>query len=121
MKLIKETEESLNFDTLNERDKKVIKEVIKFLKEEKNLNKDIEKSIHLKFKLKDVPKFNIDNSNFLRHVKKLNLFYNESGFLREGKHPNIVEYPIIAVQTEIRNFEKLYASIVEESLKLKIK
>jgi hypothetical protein len=77
MKLIKEIEESFNFDTLNERDKKVIKEVIKFLKEEKNLNKDIEKSIHLKFQLKNVPKFNIDNSNFLRHVKKLNLFYNQ--------------------------------------------
>ena len=54
MKLIKEIEESFNFDTLNERDKKVIKEVIKFLKEEKNLNKDIEKSIHLKFQLKNV-------------------------------------------------------------------
>ena len=74
-----------------------------------------------KFQLKDVPKFNTDNSNFLRHVKKLNLFYTESGFLREGRYPNIVEYPIIAVQTEIRNFEKLYASIAEESLKLKIK
>lgn len=121
MKLIKEVEQPFDFGTLSQRDKKVIQEVIKFLKEEKNLDKDMEKSLHLKFELKDVPKFNIDNSNFLRHVKKLNLFYNESGFLREGRYPNIVEYPIIAVQTEIRNFEKLYASIFEESLKSKIK
>ena len=117
VKIEKKWEEKFDYTTLNDRDKKIVKEVISFLKEE-DLSKEKEDSILQKFQVKEIPTYDLENSIFLKHVKKCKLFYNDQGYIREGKYPNVVQFPIVSIQSDIRNFEKLYLSIYEEALTL---
>lgn len=118
MEIKKTVYKKFNFDLMTDRDKQVVKEVINFLKEENtpDLDEKKEKAILQKFQIADVPKYDLNNSNFIRHVKKLKMFFNDQGVIRVGKYPDMKEFPIINVQSDIRDFEKLYASIVNEAV-----
>ena len=121
MKIKKTVHPKFNFDTMSDRDKGLVKEVINFLKEDKsNFDEKKEKSILQKFQISDIPKFDLSNSNFLRHARKLKIFYNDQGVIRVGDYPDVKEYPIVSIQADIRDLEKLYASIASEINNLRI-
>lgn len=118
MKISKDKiETKFDFETIKDRDKKVVSEVIDYLKNFK-VSKHICEAISQKFKLVELPVYDVDKSHFLRHIKKCNLHYEEQGYIKQGEYPHTIKYPIINVQTEVRNFEKLYASILDEGVEI---
>ena len=121
MEIKKTILQKFNYDLMTDRDKQIVKEVINFLKEEdtSNLDERKEKAILQKFQITDVPRYNLDDSNFIRHIRKLKMFFNDQAVIRVGKYPDMKEFPIINVQSDIRDFEKLYASIADETFALK--
>jgi hypothetical protein len=117
MKIESKFDEKLNYDNITDRDKKIVKEVIEYLKT-KDISEKTCDAVFQKFQLKEEPVYDLEKSNFLRHIKKLKLYYNDQGFIKEGEYPDVIRYPIVDIQYDIRVFEKIYASILEEGIKI---
>ena len=69
--------------------------------------KDLAESIKVKFKIKEIPKYDLDKSPIVAALNQVGLFCSIQGYLQEGAEPDIMQYPIIAVCSDIRNFEQL--------------
>jgi hypothetical protein len=117
MKIKNKFDEKLNYDNITDRDKKIVKEVIEYLKT-KDVSEKTCDAVFQKFKLKEEPSYDLEKSNFFRHIKKNKLHFSNSAFIKEGEYPDVIRYPIIDIQYDIRVFEKLYASILEEGIKI---
>jgi hypothetical protein len=61
----------------------------------------------LTFKLKEIPKANIDDSPFVAACKAAGLYCAIQGYIQEGQEPDIIQYPLIALCDDIRKFELL--------------
>ena len=63
--------------------------------------------IKLKFKLVEIPKYNMDSSPFVAACKEAGLYCGVQGYLQEGEEPNIIQYPVVSICDDIRRLEKL--------------
>ena len=68
---------------------------------------DVAEAIKLKFKIKEIPKYDIDNSPWTVACREAGVYCGIQGYVQEGTEPDIIQYPLIAVCSDIRNFEKL--------------
>lgn len=106
--------EKMDYSALSDRDKVVVEEVSNFLKENNLINEETKETILKTFEIKEIPIYDHSNNKILEHCRKLNIYFNSQGFVREGKYPNVKQYSIINIQTDVRNLEKLYDSITNE-------
>jgi len=114
MKIEKKTIEKMDYSALSDRDKVVVEEVSNFLKENDIINEETKEIILKTFEVKPIPIYDHSNNKILEHCKKLKIWVTTQGFIREGKYPNVTQYSIVSIQTEVRNLEKLYDSIINE-------
>ena len=114
MKIEKKVIEKMDYSALSDRDKDVVEEVSNFLKENNLINEETKEIILKTFEIKEIPTYDHSNNKILEHCKKLKIYFNSQGFTREGKYPNVKQYSIINIQTDVRNLEKLYDSIINE-------
>ena len=69
--------------------------------------KDLAESIKVKFKIKEIPKYDVESSPFVVACKAAGLYCSIQGYVQEGVEPNIIQYPLLAVCSDVRNLEKL--------------
>lgn len=68
---------------------------------------DLATSIKIKFKIKEIPKYDLESSPIVSAIKEAGMFCSVQGYLQEGAKPDIIQYPLIAVCADIRHFERL--------------
>lgn len=91
-----------NFDEINDDHKEAIKEVSKILK---SFNQDMmAEIIEQKFNLIKKPKFDKENSEFIQKAIDFGFNPTEQGIVEE----NGVEYPIVNIMADIRQWEKFW-------------
>jgi hypothetical protein len=88
--------------------------LLSFLKENDIINEETKEIILKTFEVKPIPTYDHSNNKILEHCKKLKIWFTTQGFIKEGKYPNVTQYSIVSIQTEVRNLEKLYDSIINE-------
>jgi hypothetical protein len=63
--------------------------------------------IKVKFKLKEVPKYDPASSPFVAACAEAGVYCAIQGYIQEGVEPNLIQYPLMAICEDIRKFEKL--------------
>jgi hypothetical protein len=98
-----------DYGALTEEHKAAAQEIAEYLQTQ-GLT-DVANALRLRFKLKEIPKMNIDNSPFVAACKAVGLYCAIQGYMQEGQEPNIVQYPLVALCDDIRKFELLVSAI----------
>jgi hypothetical protein len=68
---------------------------------------DIADAIKIKFKIKEIPKYDVEKSPFVTACKTAGVYCSIQGYAQEGMEPNIIQYPLLSLNADIRNFEAL--------------
>lgn len=71
--------------------------------------------IKTRFQVKEIPKYDISQSEFVKYCEKAGLNLAIQGFIREGTEPNIIQYPLMTLCDDVRKLEKLVEVIKEDS------
>jgi hypothetical protein len=98
-----------DYGALTEEHKEAAQEIAEYLQTQ-GLT-DVANALRLRFKLKEIPKMNIDDSPFVAACKASGLYCAIQGYIQEGQEPNIIQYPLIALCDDIRKFEMLISVI----------
>tara|TARA_X000001036_G_C20247577_1_gene630756 strand:- start:115 stop:504 length:390 start_codon:yes stop_codon:yes gene_type:complete len=101
-----------NFNELNKDHTSAVKEVCEILKTQ-DIDENIIEDLKLKFKIKEHPKYNINESPMFQFCKKLNIDMMEQGFVTVKENGETKLYPVGVVCEDIRILNKLFESIFE--------
>lgn len=67
--------------------------------------------IKQRFKVVEIPKFNLEDSKFARACMSAGVFPAVQGHVQEGSDIEKIEYPLVGICEDIRKLEKLYEII----------
>jgi hypothetical protein len=102
-----------DYSNLNEDHKKAAVEIAIFLADQ-GLN-EIASVIKHRFKIEEIPFYNLEKSEFYNYCKKAGLFCAVQGYIHENVNtPDAIQYPIVCISDDIRSLEKLVAVIKNE-------
>ena len=99
-----------DFGTLNNDHTKAVKEACEILKTQ-GVDETIIKDLQLKFKVKELPKYDLKESPFAQYCKKNNIVMMEQGNVTVKENGEIKLYPVGVVCEDIRILNKLFESI----------
>lgn len=99
-----------NFNELNNEHTKAVKEACEILKTQ-GVDENIIKDLQLKFKVKELPKYDLKESPFAQYCKKNNIVMMEQGNVTVKENGEIKLYPVGVVCEDIRILNKLFESI----------
>ena len=88
--------ENFDYGSINDEHKKTIEEVIKLAKEQNN--EIFAEFLALKFGIKPLPQFDLNDSEFINICKKTNMVYTLQGDVID----NGIRYPIVSIMHDIR-------------------
>lgn len=101
-----------DFGSLNNDHTKAVKEVCEILKAQ-GIDENIIKDLQFKFKVKELPKYDLNESPFAQYCKKNNIFMMEQGNVTVKENGETKLYPVGVVCEDIRILNKLFESIFE--------
>lgn len=99
-----------DFGSLNNEHTKAVKEACEILKTQ-GVDENIIKDLQLKFKVKELPKYDLNESPFAQYCKKNNIAMMEQGNVTVKENGEIKLYPVGVVCEDIRILNKLFESI----------
>ena len=104
------TNSVFDYATINEDHKKAASEIAIFL--ENQGYSEMASVIKHRFKIEEIPFYNLENSEFYNYCTKAGLFCAVQGYIHENINtPDAVQYPIVCISGDIRSLEKLVAVI----------
>lgn len=68
---------------------------------------EIATAIKIKFKIVEIPKYSLDASPIVEAFKRAGIYCSVQGYVQEGVAPNIIQYPLLSINADIRHFEAL--------------
>lgn len=68
---------------------------------------DVAEEILVRFQIEQIPTYDMEDSEFVREMKEAGIYVAIQGFLKEGSGKDAFQYPLIAVNGDIRQFNKL--------------
>ena len=83
-------------------------EILRVLKEELRVSDLALEYIKLKFQIKEIPTYNIEDSKLYKAAKKANLYLPIVGHIVEGTGLESKKYPVIGISEDIRKLDKLF-------------
>ena len=104
-----------DFGELNAEHTRAIKEACEILTTQ-GVNKDIIKDLELKFKVKQLPKYNLNESPFVQYCKKNNIGIMEQGHVTVKENGETKLYPVGVVCEDIRILNKLFENIFNDGV-----
>ena len=104
-----------NFGELNNDHTRAVQEACEILKTQ-GVDKAIINELQLKFKVKELPKYDLNTSPFLQYCKKNNIMFSEQGNITVKENDKIKLYPVIGVVEDIRILNKLFENIFNDSI-----
>lgn len=105
-----------DFGELNKDHTSAVKEACEIL-ETQGVDETIIKDLQLKFKVKELPKYDVEESPFAQYCKKNNIHMMEQGHVTVKENGEIKLYPVGVVCEDIRILNKLFESIFEAGVK----
>lgn len=95
-----------DYSTLNEDHKSAASEIAIFL-ESQGLG-DVASVIKHRFKIQEIPFYNLEDSEFFKYCQEANIFCAVQGYIHENVNtPEAVQYPIVCISEDIRSFDRL--------------
>jgi len=101
-----------NFGELNKDHTSAVKEACEILKTQ-GVDENVIKDLQLKFKVKELPKYDLKESPFAQYCKKNNIHLMEQGNVTVKENGETKLYPVGVVCEDIRILNKLFESIFE--------
>jgi hypothetical protein len=99
-----------DYSTLNDDHKTAAAEIAIFL--EGQGHSEIASVIKHRFKIEEIPFYNLENSEFYNYCQQAGLFCAIQGYVHENVNtPDAIQYPIVCISNDIRSLEKLVAVI----------
>jgi predicted ATPase with chaperone activity len=72
---------------------------------------DIAEEILVRFQIEQIPTYDMEESVFVQEMKEAGIYVAIQGFLKEGSGKNAFQYPLIAVNGDIRQFNQLIENL----------
>ena len=94
-----------NFDNVNEQHQEAAEEIVRVCKELGHT--ELAKTISSKFKLVEIPKYDFDNSEFIKACRAVGLDGSVQGFVRESD----MEYHVVLVCDDIRRLDEMIRTV----------
>ena len=91
--------------SISDDDKALVKEITMMLENENQHS--LSEQLKLTFGLKDIEKYNMDNSPFYQICKELNLPLQSQGTIKVSENGKVTEYPMVALCDDIRRLNKI--------------
>lgn len=104
-----ETLPVFDYGSLNQNHQDAAIEIAALLREKGH--KELADLIVQRFKLVEIPKYDPNESVFVQACKIAGIYVAIQGHLQEGEPPNVIQYPLVALCGDIREFEKLVGVI----------
>jgi len=101
-----------DYGSISQEDKALVKEIT-ILLEKENQNA-LAEQLKLTFGLKDVEKYNIDNSPFYQICKELNLPLQSQGTIKVSENGKVIEYPMVSICDDIRRLNKIIEYVISK-------
>jgi hypothetical protein len=106
-----------NYGEVTEGQKSAVDEVLTRLKQDPTisfvLNDEYVSWMKKEFKIEKIDRFNIENSAFWQWANKRNIDLPVQGWIKEGRGKDAVEYPIIATNMDIRQYDKMMHDLIQ--------
>jgi hypothetical protein len=94
-----------DYGNITEENKAAALEIATYL-ESKGLD-DIANSIKVKFKIVEIPKYDLESSPIVMALKTAGIFCAVQGYVQEGIEQDTIQYPLLSLNADIRHFEAL--------------
>jgi len=99
-----------DYSTLNDDHKTAAAEIAIFL--ENQGHGELASVIKHRFKIEEIPFYNLENSEFFNYCREAGLFCAVQGYVHENVNtPDAIQYPIVCLSDDIRSLERLVAVI----------
>jgi hypothetical protein len=99
-----------DYSTLNDDHKTAAAEIAIFL--EGQGHREIASVIKHRFKIEEIPFYNLENSEFYNYCQQAGIFCAIQGYVHENVNTSdAIQYPIVCISNDIRSLEKLVAVI----------
>jgi hypothetical protein len=94
-----------DYGNITDENKAAALEIANYL-ESKGLG-EIASAIKVKFKIVEIPKYNVEASPIVAAFKKAGVYCSVQGYVQEGVEPDIMQYPLLSISADIRQLEEL--------------
>ena len=98
-----------NYGEITEEHKDAAKEIAGIV--ESFGNPMLSELIKQKFKVTEIPRYDLKDSKFAQACIQANVFPSVQGYVQEGTDLNKTEYPLIGISEDVRKLEKLFEII----------
>jgi len=71
--------------------------------------------IKRKFKIVEVPKYNLEESEFVQECVKHGVYVSIQGILQEGEGPNLMEYQLVGISGDVRKMNAFIRALKSSS------
>jgi hypothetical protein len=106
-----------NYGDVTQGQKDAVDELLTRLKQDPKisfvLNDEYVSWMKKEFKIEEIDRFNIENSNFWQWASKRNIDMPVQGWIKEGRGKDAVEYPIISTNMDIRQYDKMMHDLIQ--------
>jgi hypothetical protein len=72
---------------------------------------EIAAEIKRKFKIVEVPRYNLEDSEFVQECKKHGMYVSVQGILHEGQGPSLMEYQLIGISGDVRKMNEFIKAV----------
>ena len=72
---------------------------------------DIAEEILARFQIEKIPTYDMEESAFVQEMKEAGIYVAIQGFLKEGSGKDAFQYPLVAVNGDIRQFNKMIETL----------
>jgi DNA-binding LacI/PurR family transcriptional regulator len=107
-------EHVLSTNSISEENKRGIRAAAEFLEE--NGHKDLAFRLLQKYSAKDIPTYDVENSQFVSWLRREQVGYNTQGYVTVGVGEDAIRYPIINLNGDIMRLESAFLKYTAELL-----
>jgi hypothetical protein len=102
--MTKDVVPAFDYGSINETHQAVAKEIASWLTSMGLA--DVAKELLLRFKIEENKKYDITQSKFYQICQEAGIFVSGQGILVEGEGKDAIEYPLVAINGDIRQLDK---------------
>jgi len=101
-----------DYGTISDDHKEAAAEIAKVL-EESGLSEPA-RQIKARFKVEELPTYNMEDSEFAKYCKMAGIFISMQGLIMEGEGADVMQYQLCAVNDDIRRLNHLIEVIKDD-------
>jgi len=75
---------------------------------------EVAEEILVRFQIEQIPTYDMEESAFVQEMKEAGIYVAIQGFLKEGSGKDAFQYPLVAVNGDIRQFNQMIEKLKEK-------